>query len=160
MLTDYTSYDEIRAALGVSDEELEDATLALAMYEQDLLLDLEEIHDTIPTAYNALSGALSADQLRFQRCVQVFSTYAVARHLLTGLPLFAPKRVQDGRAEQERVNDPYADTRVGVQGMYTRLRTKLAAAFNTLFPAETATPPVTPIYAVGVGLALDPVTNT
>jgi hypothetical protein len=159
MLTDYTSFDEIRAAIGVNDEELEDATLTLPMYEQNLVIDLDEIHDDIDTAYNALLAPLSADQERFQRCVQLFATYSVARHLLGSLPIFLPKRVQDGRAEQERVNDPYEGVREGVNGMYARMREKLLAAFNVLFPATPGTPAVTQVFAVGVGLSLDPVTN-
>jgi hypothetical protein len=160
MLIDFTSYEEIRAALGVSDEELEDATLALPMYEQDLIIDLDEIHENIDTEYHDLAGTLSNDQLRFQRCVQVFSTYSVARHLLNSLPMFAPKRMQDGRAEQERSDDPYEATRIGVNGMYGRLRAKLAEAFETLFPGEEAVASIYPTFATSTGLPLDPVTNT
>ena len=36
ILTDYTTYDTVRAVLGVAEEELEDATLGLPMYLQQL----------------------------------------------------------------------------------------------------------------------------
>ena len=46
-LTDYTSYDEVRAALGVSAEELEDETLQLDFYSISLTAELEDIADTL-----------------------------------------------------------------------------------------------------------------
>ena len=48
-ITDYAAYDEIRAVLGVSDEELEDATLALPMYEKLLNMELLDISEDLPT---------------------------------------------------------------------------------------------------------------
>lgn len=159
MLTNYTTADEIRAALGVSDEELENATIELGDYYRLLLIDLDEIADDLATQYEALTGSLSAAQARFQRRVQVFATYSVARVLVTSLPLFAPKRVQDGRAEQERIQDPYKDTREGVLAMYGRLRDKLVEAYAELFPEAEVFTPTTISFCSSVGLAVDPVTN-
>ena len=39
-LLTYTTYDDIRAALGVSSDEIEDATLSLSLYELNLTSDL------------------------------------------------------------------------------------------------------------------------
>ena len=46
MLTEYTTYEEIRAVLGVADEELEDVVLAQPLFERQLILDLDDINST------------------------------------------------------------------------------------------------------------------
>jgi hypothetical protein len=157
-LVQFTSYEEVRAAIGVSEEELPDAVIGLPMYLQSLLLDLDEIHEDVDTTYVALTGTLDADEQRFQRLVQLFATYSVARTLLTGLDLFAPKRIQDGRAELERTEDPYAAVREGVLAMYGRVRLKLIEAFETLVPAAEVSV-TTLTWGSSVGIAADPVTN-
>lgn len=56
LITDYTTYDDVRAVLGVSTDELEDTTLALETYASALLLDLEDVDVALPAAYSALLG--------------------------------------------------------------------------------------------------------
>ena len=41
-ITNYTSYDSVRAALGVSSDDLEDATLALDIYADALELEFDD----------------------------------------------------------------------------------------------------------------------
>ncbi len=55
-LTDYTSYDEIRAVLGVSDEELEDGTLALPLYLTMLLMEFDDIEPTLDVQYTDIKA--------------------------------------------------------------------------------------------------------
>jgi hypothetical protein len=50
-LLDLTSYDQVRAVLGVSDEELTDTTLALPIYWRKLQMDLETVHPDLEALY-------------------------------------------------------------------------------------------------------------
>ena len=69
MLTDYTTYADIRGALGVSEEEITDAVLALTLYEDGLVQDLEDVDTTIPDTYQATAelDTPTAQEMRFLR---------------------------------------------------------------------------------------------
>ena len=163
MLTQYTTFDEVRAVLGVSDEELEDEVLIQPFYERQLILDIEDVDAGIPDAFDTVSAIQYASrtkvQKRFFDLVQLFSAYAIGRTLLTSMPYFAELRVQDGRSEKERVKDPFAFPRDGVQAGFTAARQSLLAAYAGL-TGTPATTRVTRTLLSSVGLATDPVTNT
>ncbi len=162
MLTQYTTFDEVRAVLGVSDEELEDEVLVQPFYERQLILDIEDVDTGIPDAFDTVSAIPYASrtkvQKRFYDVVQLFSAYALGRTLLTSLPYFAELRMQDGRSEKQRVKDPFAFTRDGVNAGFTAARQSLLAAYAAT-TGGTATARVTRTLLSGVGLATDPVTN-
>lgn len=158
-LTDFASYDEIRAVLGVSDEELEDGTLALPMYLKLLQLDFGDIAGTLEAQYLAAKASItpSAAEQKLVDVVSVFSAYAISKHLLTSLPLFAPKRITDGRAETDRVTDPFEGVREGVNSTYQTLKARvLIALSNTGTPTTVATQRA---YFAVAGLAINPITN-
>jgi hypothetical protein len=50
MLTEYTTYEDVRAALGVSSEEIDDATLGLDTFLTLLEEDLRAVNSAVPTA--------------------------------------------------------------------------------------------------------------
>ena len=94
---------------------------------------------------------------RFMTACELFSTYAVARHLTGALPLFAPKQMTDGKAEVQRFDASYRDTIKEVNEQYGRLRSRLIAAMEALgTAAATATPAV---YMSVVSPLTDPVTG-
>jgi hypothetical protein len=159
-----TPHDEIRAVLGVSDDELSDATLNLNMVSDQIELELSDISDTLPTALDAIVATpvltRTAAQAKLASMAGLFCSYAAAKILLSSLPMFAAKRITDGRAEMERFADPFADIRAGVNSGYTALRLRLQTALavvDTSFTATTVT--VTPIFTVASPLAVDPVTG-
>ena len=158
-LTDFATYDEIRAVLGVSDEELEDGTLALPMYLKLLQLDFGDIAGTLEAQYLAAKASItpSAAEQKLVDVVSVFSAYAISKHLLTSLPLFAPKRITDGRAETDRITDPFEGVREGVNSMYPVLKSRVGAALTALGTSVTASP--ARIFFSVAGLAINPVTN-
>lgn len=133
-LIDYTSYEEIRATLGVDDEELSDDTLALPLYESYLKLELEDIGngsavDQFATIALVAEDARTKAQQRFFELVRVYSTYAVAVQLATSLPLFSPKDIGDGKASTGRFADgPYREVIKQNKDLYDRLRPKLEQA--------------------------------
>jgi hypothetical protein len=158
-LTEFTTYDEIRAVLGVSDDELTDSTLELPLYALALSMELEDIDATLEAQYIAIKAQTDKTPLeqKLLDVVSVFSAYAISKNLLTSMPLFAPKRITDGSAETERVTDPFSGVREGVNSMYAILKNRIKRILG-----EMGTP-ITPVafrsYVSAVGLALNPVTN-
>ena len=158
-LTDFASYDEIRAVLGVSDEELEDGTLALPMYLKLLQMEFGDMEPTLEVQYLAAKSSASptAEEQKLVDVVSVFSAYAISKHLLTSLPLFAPKRITDGRAETDRVTDPFEGVREGVNSTYQSLKARVLIALSNAGTPTTAATQRT--YFAAAGLAINPVTN-
>lgn len=159
MLIDFTTYSEIRAALGVSDEELADATLALPIYEEHLRADLEDISLSLIDTYNAVRAEAvpSAAQSRFLAAVHLFSTYSVAKHLTNALPLFSPRSVEDGKARMERFNDPYKGVIEKIESEYGRWQSRLEAAFIAL--GQSATARTARVFMSVAGAASNPITG-
>ena len=130
-LLTYTTYDDIRAALGVSSDEIEDATLSLSLYELNLTSEFEDISLTLESDYATVAALSSrtAVQDRFLQATRLFATYAVAFQATTSLPLFSPKDISDGKATVSRYADsPYKEVIKKVEQLYGRYRTKLEAA--------------------------------
>ena len=110
-LTEYTSYAEVRAVLGVSIYELPDATLALDMFTQRLQTRLRSTTGTfgattgsLITIFDALSALSSptADEEDMLFLIRQYALYLVAENCLTGLSLFALKSESDGKTTQTR----------------------------------------------------------
>jgi len=158
------SSDTIRAVLGVTAEELEDATLALPIYEYVFDMEVEEISSDLKTAYTTAEAVPTPRPTNTQRLVQVyevFAAYSVARHLLTSLKMFAPKVITDGQAEVERVVDPFSSTKDAVNQTYDIMRTRLVKAYNLYANAVLPVPGTASfVTARAVGLAVDPVTGS
>lgn len=160
-LTTYTSYAEVRAALGVSETELPDSVLALPMYETLAVTDLEDVYIGIPAKFIELSALPSrtATEQRFVDLTRLFASYTLAQNLLTSLPLFAVKHLTDGRAGFDRQTDIYADVRDGVQGMYNVVKSRLTAAYKVVEPSIAGYVPSSFAYTTNATLGTDPVTN-
>jgi len=162
-LSSYTSPDEIRAVLGVSATELPDSVINLSQWDTLNTLDLEDVNVGLPTTYATVSAlpelSRSTSEQRLYALVRLFTTYAIAKNLLTSLPLFSVQQLTDGRAEFQRQRDIFEDVRVGVDGMFNKLRLKVSAAYVILVPADTAYTSSSHEYTAAVGLAINPVTN-
>lgn len=160
-LTQFTSYDEIRAVLGVAPEELEDFTLALPIHLRQLQFELSDFSDTLESTYLSIAASSSrtSAQQKLYDVIQVFAPYSVAKSLLTSVPLFAPRRITDGRADVERVVDPFMDVREGVDAAYAALRERLRAAMSAVSLTPTSATNLFS-YAGTAGLSVNPVTNT
>ena len=160
-MSPYTTYAEVRAVLGVSDEELEDATLSLPLYAQQLELELESVYVSLPSMYSgiqALDPALrTPQQQKLFDIVQVYSAYATGKILLVSAPRFAPKRISDGRAEVERVADPFATLRDDLEQTLTALRARLVRALEAL--DVVFSPVAGRVYFGAAGLSINPITN-
>jgi len=161
-LVDYTSFDDIRAALGVAELELKDTTLSLSLYGNNLASEFDQIDPTLTTVFVALpaAGSQTAEEKSFALYVQLFATYAVAKQLTVSLPLFSPKEIGDGKATMTRYAvDPYKATINGINVQYESFKSKLAAAFDavSLVTADVVAPRP---YMTVVSPSSDPVTGT
>ena len=159
-LTDFTSYDDIRAALGVSSDEIDDATLSLPLYEYNLTMEMEEVGLTLVSDFQAITGTPTENQRRFREATALFATYAVAAQLTTSLPLFSPKEIGDGKAHATRYSqDPYRATIAAVLGAYEKSKARLEAAYAVI---KSASAPIDTYrsYVSVVASTSDPVTGT
>ena len=160
MLTTYTTYNDVRAALGVSPDDLDDATLALSLYDDNLTQELEDVALTLPETF-ATTKAIAAPtalETRFLTACRLFSTFAVAKMLTAALPLFAAKEVTDGKAAVGRFDSPYKDVIKSVNEQYATQRARLVTALSAVgTTSETATARV---YMAVASPSSDPVTGT
>lgn len=143
-LTDYTNYAEIRAALGVSDDEIKDDTLALDLYTFHLDAELRDIHANIPSQFATVSAIAETSrtdvQKQFFQTARVFATYVVAKQLTSALPLFGPKDISDSKTLVSRFSDsPYKETIKRVESMYDLNRSRLSTAFAILSSTSSST---------------------
>ena len=161
LITDYTSYDEIRAALGVSEDDIEDATLALPLYADILAVELEDISLDLPDTYATLKDnpTPSLLQRRFLQSARLFATYAIAKHLSGSLPLFSPETVTDSKVSVKRFTSPYKDVIANVGEQYGRFRKRLEEAYAAV-SSTTATARTPKVYFSVSAPSSDPVTGT
>jgi hypothetical protein len=161
-ITTYTTYAEVRAALGVTEEELSDATLALDFYAYSLDIEVSSIDSGLPAQFAVVeaiaAGSRTAAQAALFAAMKVFAPYAVAVQLASSLPLFAPKSITDGKASLSRDSSaPYAKTIEKCRANYERFRAILDAAYVELNGGGGAVA-VLPFLSV-VSPASDPVTG-
>lgn len=162
-ILDYTTYSEIRATLGVSATELPDTVLSQEQWALFLNLALSDVHNDLASTYATISAlpsnSRSTSQQRLYELVRLFASYTTANTLLTSLTMFGVERLTDGRAEFQRVADPYSDTREGVVATLETIRKRLVAAYNVLAPGAITEVSAVFTMTAAIGLAVDPVTN-
>lgn len=163
-LTTYCSFDEVRAALGVSPVELSNSVLALPVYEMGLVRELNRLSTSLNPAFSTVSRLLPADRTSVQQslyeAVVLFSVYAVASQVGVSLANFAPRSVGDGKASLTRFSDnPYEDVMARIESWKEDARNGLIAAFNAFegqdAPAQTRSP-----LFLASGRGTDPVTGS
>lgn len=157
-LQDLTSFDEVRAVLGVSDNDIEDQTLALPVYWLQLQMDLEGCYPALETIYTGIEAqpVKTPEEQKLANVVQVLSTYLVAKSLLGSSTLFAPKVITDGRASLQR-QEPQDDLKDDINATLVGLKARLMAALEALgFPIA---PKNQRVYFASAPLAVNPITN-
>lgn len=162
-ITDFTTYSEIRATLGVDDEELPDTTLALEMYLSGLRVELKQIGAALPAEFVVIrdkdEAARTASEADVYDAVRLFAPYEVAVQLSTSLPLFAPKTITDGKAGVTRdASSPYKVAIEQCNAAYWRFRANLIDKYGVFKSASVAIV-LRPFFSV-VAPTTDPVTNT
>lgn len=165
-LTTYTTYASVRACLGVSARELKDEQLALSMYADQFELEMNDVDSgegEVLSQYTTIAaldeGVRTTDQQRFYNILRMLAGYSVARQLCGTLDLFAPKRIEDGRAAVERQTNVSAKTVDGVNSGYDTLLKRLKALLLILVPGANVTATAARNYMLAAGLGTDPVTG-
>ena len=162
-IVSYTTFNDVRAVLGVSDDELEDATLSLSVYADSLDLELLAIGATLPSLFTATQnkplGDRTADEKVFLMQVAQFATYHVANEVGQALPMM-PKTISDGKANMSRFADaPYRLTMERIKSKYDALHNALEEIYATLAGTSATSAPL-PTLLVGAGASIDRVTNS
>lgn len=160
-LTDFTTYAEVRAVLGVSEPEITDTVLALPMYEVLLTEDLRELNEDLEADFLAADALPSptADQARFVYLVETYCGHKIGSLLIGSLPMFAPRVITDSSSGFERMADPYQNMRQAITDTLAYLRVRVLEAYATLTPAAPAPIPTVRVLVANVGLGTDPVTG-
>ena len=134
-ITDYTTYDDIRAVLGVEDDELLDATIGLSVYENTLSLALAATSGVLSPStetrdlaeqYEYISGLGSPtdDETQMLLTIENYACYIVAAALASSLPMFAPKIQSDGKSTLTRFasEETYKSAQRGIWEMIAKIK--------------------------------------
>lgn len=160
-LTPFTTSSEVRAVLGVEDDEITDDVLALKVYENSLKVDIQGVRDG---ALQTITDTLAKDEevrtgqeKNLASVVNLFATYSVAKQLTSSLPMFGPRSLSDGKATMSRFSDgPFRDTIEAILGQYARFRKMLIEALEDMDDEQTVS---TFSWIAGVSPIYDPVTG-
>lgn len=166
-LTTYCEFDEVRSALGVNADELNDTVLGLPVYEMGLVRELNKLSTSLGAAFSTIYAKVEADRTTLETAlhdaVRLFSVYAVARQVGVSLANFAPKDVGDGKASVSRYSgEPFEKVMGRVEEYYTALRIDLRSAYEAFAVTSLGvTASTTPRKFFSVAArGYDPVTGT
>lgn len=158
-LTAFTTYDDVRAALGVTTKDLPDGTLGLAYYEDSLIEGLDDVHTSLVQAFEEANSAepQTQAQARLARSTRLYATLVVAKAALPALRMAAPQQVTDGKAAMSRFNDPLIELERRIDDNCAKARNKVDAALQLVLTSATTT--VSRVWFSVVSPAEDPVTG-
>ena len=140
-VTDYTSYAEIRAVIGVDALELPDATLGLQTFATALYRTLLSITNSSGETLVALFDAINpldmdvSEEILYYT-IKEYATYVVADACCSGLSMFALKSDSDGKAAQSRFSSE-ATFKDVVKNVQQRLAS-LTGALDQMLGGTTA----------------------
>ena len=141
LVTDYTSYAEIRAVIGVDALELPDATLGLQTFATALYRTLLSITNSSGDTLVALFDAIDPFDMDISEeilyyTIKEYATYVVADACCSGLSMFALKSDSDGKATQSRFSSE-ATFKDVVKNVQQRLAS-LTGALDQMLGGTTA----------------------
>lgn len=157
VITDYTSYDEVRSTVGMSTDTLPDTTLALEIYANRLELAFDSLTiaqtslNPIKTVFLALDPNTDSTAYNLTR---LFATYTVALEVAVSLSMRAPKTLSDSKVTLGRFS-PEATW----QDVIDAIKAELGQTREDLEDiGSTTTDDTTQLFTV-VKPAFDPVTG-
>ena len=161
-LTDYTDYDSIRAALGVSAKDLSDTALAVDYYLHELEQSLLELNADILTDYSTATGESTTASANFVRAVRLYSANFVAG-LCSGVSAnLIAKSITNGRGGFSRQTEKVQLK--AIQALLDKVRAsqvRLRSAYAVYSPSSgVSTVTVPPTFLAVSELDTDPVTGS
>ncbi|MDI1362516.1 hypothetical protein [Methylotenera sp.] len=164
-LTSYTTYNDIRAILGVNPKELPDADLALETYLFELETKLQEVGTDLIAKYTeAAAAVLTATETSLQkglyRAVRLYASSSVSLSVAYSLPMRAQKSITDGKAGLDRfTGTPYKDTVDNLLNLAASYRDDLAKQYILSAGGTPATITTIPAFMGVSSPSYDPVTG-
>jgi hypothetical protein len=151
LITDYTSYEDIRTTVGLSSDELPDALLDYEIYANVLQLSLRKV--SLPSTSPG-TGTLDAQfiviadkdetartvlEQELYNLTRIFSTYTVALEVAVSLGTRTPKTESDGKRTISRFSPEatFQDTVAAIRKVIGDVRLKLeniGATDTTVLP--------------------------
>ena len=158
MLSNYTSYDSVRAVLGISSRIFPDTVMSTEIYDLALRFELTAISADLDAEYLDLiddSVSLVPAAQNFYNAVRLFSAHAVAFKALTALPELSPTFISDSKASLKK--DLMAVSKQ-VTYDFQKYRSALAVAYAT-YTGAVAPSTFQPSLMVVSSPDFDPITG-
>jgi hypothetical protein len=164
-LLDYITYDEIRTTVGLSSDELPDATLALELYTNALEIGLDSVDmsastvgtGTLISRFNTVSAmsdtSRTTDQQKLYNYTRMYSAYTVGLEVAISLSMRAPKDISDSKVTLTRFSPENT-----WRDVVNELKDKVATV-KTLLESIAAPVIEAPLYFKAVKPLYDPVTG-
>ena len=156
---------DVRGLLGVTDDEIDDSVLSSKVHMAEIADSLDVINPELSERYTELArrveegdSTVTKTELKLVGRVQVYACYKLAQLVMPALPLRALKRETDGKAEGERVADPFSELAAHLKEKVDDLISRIGVTLAELGLTGTAVS-VAGRYSVGSALATDPVTG-
>jgi hypothetical protein len=163
VLTDYTTFSDIRTILGVSIDELPDSDLELETYLFGLESALDDVGTSLIADYAAVTAPVvgntaTAEQIKLYRATRLYSALQVCENVSHSLPMRAEKSITDGKAGASRFTDsPIEQTIENMKALLAKALSNLQEAYaENLGTQVTITIPS--FLAISVP-SIDPVTG-
>lgn len=162
-LTDFTTYSDIRAIVGLTSDELPDSDLDLESFIFGLQFELKSVGATLEADYmDAMIAVQQATatvaQTDFYRATKLFSTTYVGLTVAYSLPMRAQKSITDGKAGVTRFSDsPYKETLNNLQTLTAAAKAAMSEKYSILKGIVTRRTLAT--FMLAVRPSTDPVTG-
>jgi hypothetical protein len=163
-LLSYTTYKDIRAVIGVSEDEMPDDELALDSYLFALEMEIDTIGASLQTDYaTALTAVVASTattaQANLVKATKLFAVFQVGKAVAYSLPMRAQKTITDGKAGVSRFADsPYKETLHNVSALLVTAKANLVEKYAALSGGTTTS--TFPSFMSVVSPAIDPVTDS
>ena len=165
MITDYTTYDDIRAILGASLDEIPDSVISLRSNENALKIALLSItgqlsydteERTLEDYYEYIKSLSTptVEQQKLAMLIENYAAYIVADVLAGSISTLLPKVQADGKSNLTRFSDQ--STFISVQIRIKDSLGAILAAINSLFGVSTD---ISASFVKSIAPAVDKVTG-
>ena len=152
-VTSYTGTDAIRAAIGVSDNDIPDKLLVDQRLDLELTVDLDLWVPTHATLYAAgiATGAAAEDRLK-ANYISLYAQWFCAAQVASNMKLALPQSISDGKAEMRRFQT------LDLAAIEIAAKSRVTYYKNLLSAAEGSTSTATPISFTSISSPVyDPV---
>jgi len=157
----FTTFADVRAVIGLTQEELPDSDLQLETYIFGLEGALDAISPNLEADYLAASAATASasetvTEKALYRATRLFAVAQVGLAVAYSLPMRSQKSITDGKAGLARFADsPYRDTLANLQALLAAAQTNLVSVYSASVGGSLAS--TIPSFMRAVSPTVDPV---